>query len=157
MLSKIISFNRRRVGETQRFLYLDYLTKSAIEKDSDSYQNLIEEQKEDSDSLLHFIIKGKTGKKGVPIMIYKEDAKIIDEVILPHRDEANIESSNIYLFARRGQILNDCDSMREIAYACGAISRATDWYKTEETPSYNRWDTEFIRVTKRHGMPVHGT
>lgn len=120
MMAKICSFNRRRVGETQRFLLDDYQKKTVVERDSDFYNSLTIKEKSNSEELLHFFIRGKRGKKPVPIMLSLEDAKIIDTVIIPHRGEANIYNSNIYLFAKRKDSLNCCDSIRTIAYACGA-------------------------------------
>lgn len=119
LMCKILCFNRRRVGETQRFKIEDYQKKQGVEKDTEEYNLLSDKEKELGEQYVRFETRGKCGRP-VPVLLTKIQVKHIDEYVLKLRSEANIPPENPFLFASTDGSLNCCKSMRSIAYECGA-------------------------------------
>lgn len=111
--------SERRVGETQRFLIVDYGKKRGLQKDSDEYQYLSHKEKESGNEYVRFEAKGKC-IRGVPVLLTTKEAEYIDKFILKMRKYTNIVDDNPYVFAIGETSLDGCYCMRSIRYACDA-------------------------------------
>lgn len=120
----ILLFNRKRPGEVERVFITDYKSSTSFcNVNSDFYNTLNSHQKQ----LLNFYKRIEiTGKKdrGVPLLLSLEMQEAI-ELLLKHRQNANIHENNPFIFALPGydgsryKYLRACELMRTFADECG--------------------------------------
>lgn len=119
MLSLLIIFNRKRIGEVQYFLMEDFKRREKIREDSEVYNSLYESEKLLAKNFYHVNVKGKWHTP-VPVLINKKMSKAID-FILKLRGIAGVHNSNPYLFGKGSQgYYNASHAMREAAFECKA-------------------------------------
>ncbi|KAJ8018972.1 hypothetical protein HOLleu_42720 [Holothuria leucospilota] len=104
-LAHVISFNRRRPGETQYLKLTTFQNNLITTSDAgdDIIQSLSISDKVAMDRLSLLYSRGKRDQ-GVPIM-HPDDLKESVEVLCENRKEAGVHPDTIYVFARCGSSL----------------------------------------------------
>lgn len=113
---QIMAFNKKRVGEIQRFLISDYSKKQSIQKDSELYQSLSLQEKAVSARYSRFETM-RTKGRGVPVLLGSKQVKIIDDYIIKFRENTHVTSNNPYIFAKYESTYDCCKCVREFAHA----------------------------------------
>ncbi|GLV46293.1 hypothetical protein CBL_20701 [Carabus blaptoides fortunei] len=96
----ILTFNRKRPGETERILLQSYYKKQSIEKESEDYKSMTTLEKLLCSSFKRVEIRGKLGRR-VPILLAENHIRYID-TFLKYRKNAGVSDDNIYLFGMEG-------------------------------------------------------
>ncbi|XP_067209307.1 uncharacterized protein [Linepithema humile] len=119
-------FNRRRAGEIERVTIEDFNTREGITKEAyfDLYKSLGTNLQQVADKYVRFLIRGKL-RRTVPVILDMELVQCI-ELILKHRQDANVSEKNPYVFGipnsskRYFKYLRACILMRYFSKKCGA-------------------------------------
>ncbi|KAK0073077.1 hypothetical protein PV326_013806 [Microctonus aethiopoides] len=119
-------FNRRRAGEIERFLKVNYYKQETIEKslNSEIYGRISKNYKEYADKYVRVLIRGKLGRT-VPVLMDKYLIQYIDTILKFH-EKAGVDKNNEFVFAvpnataRKKQYLRACPLMRKFSQDCGA-------------------------------------
>ncbi|KAK0160234.1 hypothetical protein PV328_007662 [Microctonus aethiopoides] len=95
----LIMFNRRRPGESERFLSENYRNQEKIDDalNLDMYSKVSKESQKQSNQFVRIVCREKLGRT-VAVLMHKFLLTYIDK-ILEYRKEARVSSSNPYLFA----------------------------------------------------------
>lgn len=97
-LSKLILFNRRRSGEVQRILEVDFTKRRHCSSNSDVMDSLSQWEQTLCNKMERVEIKGKRGRK-VPILLTKEMVEAM-ELLHSTRQGSGVSKENPYFFAR---------------------------------------------------------
>ncbi|KAK0075559.1 hypothetical protein PV326_011490, partial [Microctonus aethiopoides] len=102
VLILLIMFNRRRPGESERFLLENYRNQEKIDDalNLDMYSKVSKESQKQANQFVRIVCRGKLGRT-VAVLMHKFLLTYIDK-ILEYRKEARVSSSNPYLFAVPG-------------------------------------------------------
>ncbi|CAG0884569.1 unnamed protein product, partial [Cyprideis torosa] len=165
LLALVISFNRRRSGESERVTVEQYQLSQKQSIDDVVMTALSPLEKELSRSLHRVEVRGKKGKV-VPVLLTKEMKRACD-VLLEKRFEVGVDKKNIYLFARpffgAQTPLRGTDAIREHSEKCGAENpqrlRSTSMRKQLATVtqvcSLDEGELEHVANYMGHDLRVH--
>lgn len=122
-LAQTVLFNKRRAGEAERLQVKQYLDGLQHGKTlhSEILESLSPLERKLAEMINRVEIRGKRGRR-VAILLQENIKKQID-VLLQHRSCGNIDSENIYMFARPGDSetpIRATDVLRKYATICGA-------------------------------------
>lgn len=120
LLSQIILFNRRRVGEASKFLLTSYGSRNAKLPNEDVVKSLTKLEQQLCNELTRLEIRGKKGKK-VPVLLTKDMVESMD-MLNESRSKVGIDKDNPYVFARVGALthIRGSDCLRNFSKTCGA-------------------------------------
>ena len=117
ILARIITFNRRRSGESAKIKIEEYKERPSPTGDKVVMAGLSKIEEELCRSLQRIEIRGKRGSN-VPVLLTEEMVQAID-LLIERRKEAGVHSGNEFLFARAkyGSLdhIRGCDCLRELA------------------------------------------
>ncbi|KAK0157023.1 hypothetical protein PV328_011998, partial [Microctonus aethiopoides] len=102
VLILLIMFNRRRPGESERFLLKNYQNQEKIDDalNLDIYNKVSKESQKQANQFVRIVCRGKLGRT-LAVWMHKFLLTYIDK-ILEYRKEARVSSDNPYLFAVPG-------------------------------------------------------
>lgn len=158
----ILTFNRKRPGETERIKLSSYIKKQSIDENSAEYSTLTTLEKLLCSSFKRIEIRGKLGRR-VPVLLRKNYIRYID-TFLKFRDKANVHSNNQFLFGiNKDNFIRLTDVMRKESICCGAekpeLLRATFLRKQVATTSQlldlNDNEMQMLADFMGHNIEIH--
>lgn len=121
-LTMVITFNRKRPGETQHILLSDYSGRGVV--DNETIATLPQQDQLAAKNYSRIKLRGKKGRP-VPALVNKEMEQYIESLI-KHRKSSNIDDDNPYLFAlppsvgNKMNVIRACNTIRKFSSICGA-------------------------------------
>uniref|UniRef100_A0A0A9X9S8 Uncharacterized protein n=2 Tax=Lygus hesperus TaxID=30085 RepID=A0A0A9X9S8_LYGHE len=98
VMMKLLIFNRKRIGEVDKFLLMDFERIEQVEEDSDVWGTLDTTEKVLARRFFHVKIRGKLNR-GVPVLLDADDVNAIS-LIIRYRTDGGVGPSNPHLFGR---------------------------------------------------------
>ncbi|XP_043288271.1 uncharacterized protein [Venturia canescens] len=163
----IMIYNRKRPGELERMMKLDYNNIQGITEDDEEYQQLSTEGKNAANKYVRVEIRGKLNRV-VPVLLNQRMKKSVD-LILAHAKRAGVSSKNPYVFGipsddkNRFAFLRATTLLRRFASECGASNpeslRGTNLRKHMATKCVNmnleKKQTEKVAHFLGHDPNIH--
>lgn len=123
-MASIIIFNRRRTGEVQNILLVDFTKRESINENTELFESLSEESREIARKYLRMKIRGKKART-VAVLLTAEIDRCI-QLLVQHRKNAKIAEHNNYLFALptcyefQIRVVDAVSAIRKFSELCGA-------------------------------------
>lgn len=123
-MASIIIFNRRRTGEVQNILSVDFTNRESINENTELFKSLSEQSKQIARRYSRMKIRGKKART-VAVLLTTEIDQCI-QLLVQHRKNAKIAEHNHYLFALptcyefQIRVVDAVSAIRKFSELCGA-------------------------------------
>lgn len=119
-LTQVVLFNRRRQGEVSKMEFQAFASRNRTELNPDIMMGLSEFERKVAKHFDRVEIRGKRSRK-VPVLLTPDMIRAM-ELLMKNRNECQVHTENVYLFARPGALshFRGSDCFRKYANQCGA-------------------------------------